>query len=149
MITLLVYHLISPCGILKWHITFPIVSHKSNHLIIAISIYDWHSLIGELILVVVYWVEQKQNVKLFNLPYIHVLSRASNEEKTFKKCSLKCILSVPTAMHALFLGHTFILYLLKSTPGGQVAWLSICKNRTLIIYVGHLIRNWPSRRSYM
>lgn len=71
------------------------------------------------------------------------------KKNTSKKCSLKCILSVATAMHALFLRHTFILYLLKSTPGGQVAWLPICKNRTLIIYVGHLIRNWPSRRSYM
>lgn len=148
MITLLVYHFISPCGILKWHITFPIVSHKSNHLIIAISIYDWHSLIGELILVVVYWVEQKTEREVIYV-YTYTIACFKWRKTLSKKCSVKCILSVATAMRALFLRHTFILYLLKSTPGGQVAWLSICKNRTLIIYVGHLIRNWPSRRSYM
>lgn len=149
MITLLVYHFISPCGILKWHITFPIVSHKSNHLIIAISIYAWLTQFDRGIDLGCSLLGRAKNRTWSYLRIYIYYCMLQMKKITSKKCSVKCILSVATAMHALFLRHTFILYLLKSTPGGQVAWLPICKNRTLIIYVGHLIRNWPSRRSYM
>lgn len=94
MITLLVYHLISPCDILKWHITFPIVSHKSNHLIIAISIYAWLTQFDRGIDLGCSLLGRAKNRTWSYLRIYIYYCMLQMKKNTSKKCSLKCILSV-------------------------------------------------------